>query len=86
MGLMGNALLLRSVLVEYATQQTPELSSPPRREWFNELLRERLGERPFYALAAAIRDHEAAAHEQGGELSDHDRELYAKLRLICGEL
>jgi hypothetical protein len=75
--------------VELATQQSPKVSdsSPePRREWFNELVWERLGERRFYALAAAIREHEAAAREGSAELSEHDRELYARLRLICGEL
>jgi hypothetical protein len=74
--------------VELATQQSPEVSAsrPERREWFNELVQERLGERRFYALAAAIREHEAAARAGSAELSEHDRELYARLRLICGEL
>jgi hypothetical protein len=75
--------------VDLATQQSPEASSSrpePRREWFNELVWERLGERRFYALAAAIREHEAAAREGRAEISEHDRALYARLRLICGEL
>jgi hypothetical protein len=73
--------------VELATQQSTKSRTPaPRREWFNELVQERLGERRFYALAAAIREHEAAAREGSAELSGHDRELYARLRLICGEL
>jgi hypothetical protein len=75
--------------VELATQQSTNsvVSTPaPRREWFNELVQERLGERRFYALAAAIREHEAAARAGSTELSEHDRELFARLRLICGEL
>jgi hypothetical protein len=75
--------------VELAAQQSKDsaASSPaPRREWFNELVQERLGERRFYALAAAIREHEAAARAGSAELSEHDRELFARLRLICGEL
>jgi hypothetical protein len=51
-----------------------------------DLVHERLGERRFYALAAAIREHEADAHAAGGELSEHDDELYRELRRICGEL
>ncbi|MGH2983613.1 MAG: hypothetical protein ACRDK5_05065 [Solirubrobacterales bacterium] len=50
------------------------------------LVHERLGERRFHALAAAIREHEAEARAEGGELSGHDAELYRQLRLICGEL
>jgi hypothetical protein len=75
--------------VELATQQSTEVSaSPPepRREWFNELVWERLGERRFYALAAATREHAAAADAGSAEPSEHDRELYARLRVICGEL
>ena len=83
---MGNNGLLMSDLVELATQQSTEAAEAPRREWFNELVWERLGERRFYALAAAIREHEAAAREGTAEISEHDRALYARLRLICGEL
>lgn len=50
------------------------------------LVHERLGQRRFYALAAAIREHEAEALAEGGELSEHDAELHRQLRLICGEL
>jgi hypothetical protein len=78
--------MLRSGLVELATQQSPKVSEAPRREWFNELVWERLGERRFYALAAAIREHEAAARDGSTEISEHDEALYARLRLICGEL
>jgi hypothetical protein len=81
--------MLASLLVELATQQSterPARPSEPRREWFNELVQERLGERRFYALAAAIREHEAAAREGTADMSEHDRALYARLRLICGEL
>jgi hypothetical protein len=56
----------------------------PEREWLVELIRERLGERQFYALAAAVREHELNAAE--GEVEPHDEALYARLRLICGEL
>jgi hypothetical protein len=59
-----------------ATQQSP----------LTHLVQERLGERRFYALAAAIREHEADARSQAGELSEHDEELYRELRRICGEL
>ena len=74
--------------MELATQQSTEISErrEPSREWFNELVWERLGEKRFYALAAAIREHEAAAREGSAELSEHDSALYARLRLICGEL
>jgi hypothetical protein len=83
---VGNNGLLMSGLVELATQQSAEAVEAPRREWFNELVWERLGERRFYALAAAIREHEAAAREGSAEISEHDRALYSRLRLICGEL
>jgi hypothetical protein len=59
-----------------ATQQSP----------LTHLVQERLGERRFYALAAAIREHEADARAQAGELSEHDEGLYRELRRICGEL
>jgi hypothetical protein len=74
--------------VELATQQSTEDAQdfPARREWFNELVQERLGERRFYALAAAIREHEAEARAGSADPSEHDHELYARLRLICGEL
>jgi hypothetical protein len=72
--------------VELATQQSREHEASARREWFNELVWERLGERRFYALAAAIREHEVAAREGTAEISEHDHTLYARLRLICGEL
>ena len=62
---------------------TAEHPLPPR-QWLVELVRERLGEKQFYALAAAVRDHERAA--AAGENEPHDDALYARLRLICGEL
>jgi hypothetical protein len=49
------------------------------------LVQERLGERRFYALADEIRRHRAAAERDGGATSE-DEALYARLRLICGEL
>ncbi|MDP9228417.1 MAG: hypothetical protein M3M99_05115 [Actinomycetota bacterium] len=64
-----------------ATRDHP---APERRDWFNELVQERLGERRFYSLAAAVREHEGASRE--GDGAPHDQALYARLRLICGEL
>jgi len=86
MGIGRSAIF--SSLVDLVTQQSTEdvQGAPARREWFNELVQERLGERRFYALAAAIRQHEAEARAGSSDLSEHDRELYARLRLICGEL
>jgi len=55
----------------------------PQREWLVELIQERLGEKQFYALARAVREHERTAE---GDLEPHDEALYARLRLICGEL
>ena len=63
-----------------------EAASAPEaqeRQWLVELVRERLGEKQFYALAAAVRDHERSAD---GNSEPHDEALYARLRLICGEL
>jgi hypothetical protein len=49
------------------------------------LVHERLGERRFYALADEIRRHQAdAALEETADPIDET--LYARLRLICGEL
>lgn len=42
-------------------------------------------ERRFYALAAAVKDHEARAYRQGAEISRQDEELYRRLRQLCGE-
>ena len=64
------------------TATTPRTEDSP----LTYLVHERLGERRFFALAAAIREHEAEVHAAGGELSEHDAELYRQLRLICGEL
>jgi hypothetical protein len=49
------------------------------------LVQQRLGEKRFYALADAIRRHQADA-VRDGSASEHDEDLYARLRLICGEL
>jgi hypothetical protein len=49
------------------------------------LVQQSLGEKRFYALADAVRRHQADA-ERDGSASDHDEALYARLRLICGEL
>jgi hypothetical protein len=50
------------------------------------LVRERLGERSFYALATAVREHEIHAGEHPLGVRHHDEELYRSLRQICGEL
>ena len=44
-------------------------------------------ERRFYALAAAVRDHEAAGRRSGPSRSaaPRDERLYRRLRQICGE-
>lgn len=41
-------------------------------------------ERRFYALAAAVREHEARTR-RGGGASRHDQDLYLRLRQLCGE-
>ena len=45
-------------------------------------------ERRFYALAAAVRDHEASARRSApgrGHTRASDERLYLRLRQICGE-
>lgn len=45
-------------------------------------------ERRFYALAAAVRDHEASARRSAPATSragTRDERLYRRLRQICGE-
>ena len=44
-------------------------------------------ERRFYALAAAVRDHEAAARRTtpGRNTPARDERLYLRLRQICGD-
>ena len=44
-------------------------------------------ERRFYALAAAVRDHEASARRTtpGRTAPARDERLYLRLRQICGE-
>lgn len=43
-------------------------------------------ERRFYALAAAVQDHETRGRRaRGGEEADRDEALYRKLRQLCGE-
>ena len=41
-------------------------------------------ERRFYALAAAVREHEARTR-RGGGASRQDQDLYLRLRQLCGE-
>jgi hypothetical protein len=42
-------------------------------------------ERRFFALAAAVRDHEAATRRLSPTQSARDERLYRRLRQICGE-
>ena len=42
-------------------------------------------ERRFYALAAAVRDHEASARRTAPASKPRDERLYRRLRQICGE-
>jgi hypothetical protein len=42
-------------------------------------------ERRFFALAAAVRDHEAATRRLSPSQSARDERLYRRLRQICGE-
>jgi hypothetical protein len=51
-----------------------------------ELVHEKLGERRFYALAKAVREHEERAAAFPHTIARHDEELYRRFRLICGEL
>jgi hypothetical protein len=42
-------------------------------------------EHRFYALAAAVRDHEASARRAAPASRPRDERLYRRLRRICGE-
>ena len=42
-------------------------------------------ERRFFALAAAVRDHEAATRKAQPTSAARDERLYRRLRQICGE-
>ncbi len=42
-------------------------------------------ERRFYALAAAVKGHEAARRREGTVADTGDERLYRALREICGE-
>jgi hypothetical protein len=44
-----------------------------------------VAERRFSALAAAIREHEAAVRRREFPVRPQDRQLYRRLRQICGE-
>jgi hypothetical protein len=68
------------------TQRLNNIGNTERREWLTELVHEKLGERRFYALAAAVREHEARAAAFPHTIGRHDEILYERLRLICGEL
>jgi hypothetical protein len=50
----------------------------------DEIVRRNL-ERRFFALAAAVRDHEAAARRGAPRTQPHDESLYRRLREICGD-
>ena len=45
-----------------------------------------LAERRFSALAAAVREHEAAVRRREYSVRSQDAHLYRRLRQICGEL
>ncbi len=42
-------------------------------------------ERRFYALAAAVKDHEAQVRRRGNPVERADSDLYRRLRQITGE-
>jgi hypothetical protein len=42
-------------------------------------------ERRFYALAAAVRDHESSVRRSGDGVARQDENLYRRLRQLCGE-
>jgi len=44
-----------------------------------------VAERRFSALAAAIREHEASVRRREYIMRPQDRQLYRRLRQICGE-
>jgi hypothetical protein len=50
------------------------------------LVRDRIAERRFSALAAAVREHQARAARQYLGERPHDDALYRRLRQICGEV
>jgi len=45
-----------------------------------------VAERRFSALAAAVREHEAAVRRREYSVRAQDSHLYRRLRQICGEL
>lgn len=55
------------------------------REDQREDLQRRNMERRFYALAAAVREHEANLRRSAGEVDREDENLYRRLRQLCGE-
>jgi hypothetical protein len=42
-------------------------------------------ERRFYALAAAVRDHEVSVRRSDSSVADKDESLYRRLRQLSGE-
>lgn len=55
------------------------------REEEREQLQRRNLERRFYALAAAVRDHEVSVRRDDGEVARQDENLYRRLRQLCGD-
>jgi len=45
-----------------------------------------VAERRFSALAAAVREHEANVRRREYSMRPQDRDLYRRLRQICGDL
>jgi hypothetical protein len=45
-----------------------------------------LAQRRFSALAAAVREHEAAVRRREYSIRAQDSQLYRRLRQICGDL
>ena len=45
-----------------------------------------LAQRRFSALAAAVREHEAAVRRREHSIRAQDSQLYRRLRQICGDL
>jgi hypothetical protein len=60
--------------------------APPADDGLSRLVREKLGERFFYALATAVREHETHTREHPLGVLRRDEALYRSLRRICGEL
>jgi hypothetical protein len=62
----------------------PPIETPPPK--LASLVRDRVAERRFSALAAAVREHQTRATRQYLGERPHDAALYRRLRQICGEV